>query len=44
MVLFRAEPVRDDHGDIVKWYAANTDIDDRKRAEALPAAEKRTLE
>jgi PAS domain S-box-containing protein len=42
--LFRAEPVRDEHGDIVKWYGANTDIDDRKRAEALLAAEKRTLE
>ena len=42
--LFRAEPVRDDHGDIFKWYGANTDIEDRKRAEALVAAEKRTLE
>jgi PAS domain S-box-containing protein len=42
--LFRAEPVRDNHGDIVKWYGANTDIEDRKRAEALLAAEKRTLE
>jgi PAS domain S-box-containing protein len=42
--LFRAEPVRDDHGDIVKWYGANTDIEDRKRAESLLAAEKRTLE
>jgi PAS domain S-box-containing protein len=42
--LFRAEPVRDDHGDIVKWYGANTDIEERKRAESLLAAEKRTLE
>jgi hypothetical protein len=42
--MFREEPVRDDHGDIVKWYGANTDIDDRKRAEALLAAAKRTLE
>ncbi len=42
--LFRAEPVRDKHGDIFKWYGANTDIEDRKRAEALLAAEKRTLE
>jgi PAS domain S-box-containing protein len=24
--LFRAEPVRDDHGDIVKWYGANIPI------------------
>jgi PAS domain S-box-containing protein len=42
--LFRAEPMRDIHGDIFKWYGANTDIEDRKRAEALLAAEKRTLE
>ena len=42
--LFRIEPVRDNHGDIFKWYGANTDIEDRKRAEALLAAEKRTLE
>jgi len=42
--LFRVEPVRDNHGDILKWYGANTDIEDRKRAEALLAAEKRTLE
>jgi PAS domain S-box-containing protein len=42
--LFRAEPVRDNDGKIFKWYGANTDIEDRKRAEALLAAEKRTLE
>jgi formate hydrogenlyase transcriptional activator len=42
--LFRVEPVRDNHGDISRWYGANTDIEDRKRAEALLAAEKRTLE
>ena len=42
--LFRAEPVRDNQGNIFKWYGANTDIEDRKRAEALLAAEKRTLE
>src|SRR2546426_2940440 len=42
--LFRAEPVRDNHGNIFKWYGANTDIDDRKCAEALLAAETRTLE
>jgi formate hydrogenlyase transcriptional activator len=42
--LFRAEPVRDSRGDIFKWYGANTDIEDRKRAESLLAAEKRTLE
>lgn len=42
--LFRVEPVRDNHGDILKWYGANTDIEDRERAEALLAAEKRSLE
>jgi len=42
--LFRVEPTRDNHGGILKWYGANTDIEDRKRAEALLAAEKRTLE
>src|SRR6266849_1685862 len=42
--LFRAEPARDDHGDIFKWYGTNTDIEERKRAESLLAAEKRTLE
>lgn len=31
--LFRASPLRDTHGNIVKWYGVNTDIDDRKRAE-----------
>ena len=32
--LFRAHPLRDESGNIVKWYGTNTDIDDRKRAEA----------
>src|SRR6202008_3607360 len=32
--LFRVEPVPDNRGDIFKWYGANTDIEDRKRAEA----------
>jgi PAS domain S-box-containing protein len=31
--LLRANPLRDDKGDIVKWYGINTDIEDRKRAE-----------
>jgi PAS domain S-box-containing protein len=31
--LFRATPLRDDSGNIVKWYGFNTDIEDRKRAE-----------
>lgn len=32
--LFRANPLRDDAGNIVKWYGTNIDIEDRKRAEA----------
>jgi PAS domain S-box-containing protein len=31
--LFRAEPLRDEAGNIVKWYGSSTDIEDRKRAE-----------
>jgi PAS domain S-box-containing protein len=42
--LFRFEPLRDEAGNIVNWYGTNTGIDDRKRAEALQAGEKRLLE
>src|SRR5882724_2809888 len=31
--LFRGAPLRDQAGEIVKWYGTSTDIDDRKRAE-----------
>ena len=31
--LARYKPLRDDHGQVVRWYVACTDIDDRKRAE-----------
>jgi PAS domain S-box-containing protein len=31
--LFRANPLRDEKGSILKWYGINTDIEDRKRAE-----------
>ena len=31
--LVRCNPVRDDKGQITRWYIAFTDIDDRKRAE-----------
>jgi PAS domain S-box-containing protein len=38
--LFRANPLRDESGGIVKWYGTNIDIDDRRRAEeALRASE-----
>ena len=32
--LSRAVPLRDDAGEIIKWYGTNIDIEDRKRAEA----------
>ncbi len=32
--LFRAEPLRDESGNIVNWYGTDTDIDDLKRAQA----------
>jgi PAS domain S-box-containing protein len=31
--LIRAEPFRDESGEIIRWYGTSTDIDDRKRAE-----------
>jgi formate hydrogenlyase transcriptional activator len=31
--LFRANPLRNESGNIVKWFGINTDIEDRKRAE-----------
>ena len=31
--LIRFNPLRDEHGEIVRWYAAGTDIEDRKQAE-----------
>jgi PAS domain S-box-containing protein len=40
--LFRAQPLRDQSGNIVKWYGSSTDIEDRKRAEeALRGSEER---
>ncbi|MBD0319478.1 MAG: PAS domain-containing protein, partial [Gemmatimonadetes bacterium] len=32
--LFRTDPLRDERGEIVRWYGVNTNIEDRKRAEA----------
>ena len=40
----RGFPLRDMEERIVLWYLVETDIDDRKRAEALLAGEKRLLE
>src|ERR1700746_323574 len=31
--LVQYNPVRDEHGQTLRWYATGTDIDDRKRAE-----------
>jgi len=31
--LFRAVPLHDEQGNIIKWYGSSTDIEDRKRAE-----------
>jgi PAS domain S-box-containing protein len=42
--LHRAVPLRDERSNIHKWYGISTEIDDRKRAEALLAGEKRILE
>ena len=40
--LFQAEPLRDQSGNIVKWYGSATDIEDRKLAEfALRESEQR---
>jgi len=40
----RAVPFRNDLGAIEGWYGTNTDIEDRKRAEALVAGENRLLQ
>jgi PAS domain S-box-containing protein len=42
--LVRYQPLLDEQGLIVRWYVAAFDIEDRKRAEALLAGEKRLLE
>jgi PAS domain S-box-containing protein len=40
--LFQAVPLRDEQGNIVKWYGSSTDIEDRKRTEeALRESEQR---
>jgi PAS domain S-box-containing protein len=41
---FRAVPLYDEAGNLVKWYGSNTDIEDRERAQALLAGEKQLLE
>jgi PAS domain S-box-containing protein len=43
-LLMRNVPLRDELGNIVKWYGTAIEIEDRKRAEMLLAGEKRLLE
>jgi PAS domain S-box-containing protein len=40
----RGLPLRDTKNSIVRWYVLETDIDDRRRAEAMLAGEKRLLD
>ena len=42
--LIRYNPLLDERGSVLRWYATGTDIQDRKQTETLYAAEKRTLE
>jgi PAS domain S-box-containing protein len=39
----RAEPLRDDTGNVVKWYATSTDIEDRRQAEEKLKQDEREL-
>src|SRR6202042_2357139 len=32
-LLVQYNPLRNEHGEIIRWYATGTDIDDRKQAE-----------
>jgi formate hydrogenlyase transcriptional activator len=41
--LFRTNPLRDESGNIVKWYGTNTDIEDRKRAEEAVRSSEQSL-
>ncbi|MDG2517876.1 PAS domain-containing sensor histidine kinase [Lysobacter soli] len=41
---FRAHPLRNDKGEVIKWYGANVDIDEQKRATMMLADERQLLE
>src|SRR6266550_1877462 len=41
--LIRVEPLKDESGEIVKWYGTNTDIDDLKQTEAKLREDEREL-
>ena len=42
-MLVRAAPLPDEQGNIVRWYGASTDIEDRKRAEEKVSRQQRAL-
>ena len=42
--LTQGVPLRDESGNIVRWYGTNVDINERKRAESLLEGEKNLLE
>ncbi|HUD49760.1 MAG TPA: GAF domain-containing protein [Candidatus Baltobacteraceae bacterium] len=42
--LVRAVPLKDESGTIIKWFGTNTDIEDRKKADAVLAGENQILE
>src|SRR6267378_5035258 len=42
--LVRAVPLRDESGTIIKWFGTNTNVDERKKADALRAGENKILE
>jgi formate hydrogenlyase transcriptional activator len=41
--LFRASPLRDASGQVVKWYGTNTDLEERKRAEQILRSNEQNL-
>jgi formate hydrogenlyase transcriptional activator len=41
--LFRAVPVRDEWGKVIRWYGTSTDIEDRKQAEEKLRQDEREL-
>jgi formate hydrogenlyase transcriptional activator len=41
--LFRVEPFRDEAGNVVRWYGANSDIEDLKQTEAQLRQDEREL-
>src|SRR5437773_3266195 len=41
--LIRVVPLLDEHGNVVKWFGSNTDIEDRKRAEEKLRQDERDL-